>query len=207
MPQSLREKVYDNIKKDILNGEIRTTDILTEKEMIRRFNVSKSPVRDAFIELCNDEILESIPRLGYRIVEYSTEYLDSIVAFRHEMEPLYLEKYFHRITDGNIEILSELHHKYDNQDKSIVANYWASNQEFHLKLASFYKDPFFYEVLQNAMNKQMIVFSQYYWNHWDRSVFNIYHHQHDKLLVLLRKRDLPQIKKELQKDISSFMQV
>ena len=39
------------------NGEYRPNDILTENQMIEKFGVSKSPVREALVELCKDGVL------------------------------------------------------------------------------------------------------------------------------------------------------
>ena len=35
--------------------------------MIEKFGVSKSPVREALVELCKDGILTNIPRMGYQV--------------------------------------------------------------------------------------------------------------------------------------------
>ncbi|MGO4988348.1 MAG: GntR family transcriptional regulator [Gallicola sp.] len=206
--KNLRIKVYENIKKDLIRGKYNIYDRINEKELMAKYEVSKAPIRDALIELCNEGVLKSVPRYGYTIVQYSDEYLKSIIQFREVVEIEYLKKYWDRIQLEDIQNLEELHHSTTSDvDKSQIENYWKANQDFHLKLASFYHDEFFYETLKTAMTKQMIIFAQFYWNHWDKSVFNLYSHQHDSLIELLKNGDKEKAEKELKRDIQSFMQL
>ena len=48
----LKDKVYQGIYDDITNGVYKPNEILTESRLIEQFSVSKSPVREALIELC-----------------------------------------------------------------------------------------------------------------------------------------------------------
>ena len=65
---TLKEQVYTNIMNDILEGYFPMDEFLTEKQLIERYEMSKAPIREALVELCNEHILKSIPRLGYQIV-------------------------------------------------------------------------------------------------------------------------------------------
>lgn len=206
MKTTLRDQIYESIKKDLILGKYNLEDPINEKELMMKYNVSKAPIRDALIELCNEGVLKSIPRYGYRIVRYSDDYLNSIVHFRSIVELEYLKEYWERLTEENIEELEALHlEQTTDVDKSQIDNYWRSNQDFHLKLASFYHDDFFYETLEQAMTKQMIIFAQFYWNHWDKSVFSLYTHQHDSLIQAFRGRNREKALEELEIDIKSFM--
>ena len=203
---SLREQVYSSIKLDVISGKYTLEDILNEKTLMNKYNISKAPVRDALIELCNDGILQSIPRLGYKIINYSNEYLDSILKFRLVVEPKYLEEYWDRLTKEDIEELERLHgEQMENAYRDDPVIYWKTNQDFHLRLASFYHDEYFYETLNDALNRQMLVFSQFYWRSWDKQVFNVYTHQHDEFIEFLKNNDKEGAIKDLAKDIDSFM--
>ncbi|WP_164995881.1 GntR family transcriptional regulator [Miniphocaeibacter massiliensis] len=203
---SLREQVYSSIKLDVISGKYNLEDILNEKTLMNQYNISKAPVRDALIELCNDGILQSIPRLGYKIVNYTNEYLDGILKFRLMVEPKYLEEYWDRLTEDDIKELEKLHEEQmENAHKDDPVTYWKTNQDFHLKLASLYHDEYFCEILKSALNRQMLVFSQFYWRSWDKQVFSIYTHQHDEFIEFLKNGDKEGAIKDLIKDIDSFM--
>lgn len=203
---TLREKVYDSIKMDVVSGNYSPSDILNEKNLMNKYQISKAPVRDALIELCNEGVLKSIPRLGYVVVSYSKEYLDGILKLRKFLEPKYLDEYWNRITDQDIERLEGLHREQmEKACREDPVSYWNTNMDFHLTLASFYHDEYYYEILENAFQKQMLVFSQYYWNSWNKEVFNIYSHQHSEFLFFLKNRNRKKAVEELKRDIDYFM--
>ena len=52
---TLKEQVYNQIFDDIAQGKYQANDILTESKLMEKYQVSKSPVREALIELCKDE--------------------------------------------------------------------------------------------------------------------------------------------------------
>ena len=60
----LTSMVYERVYSSIINGEITGNDILTESGLVSQFSVSKSPVREALILLCEEGVLKSIPRMG-----------------------------------------------------------------------------------------------------------------------------------------------
>ena len=62
---NLKAQIYTKIFEDIIRGEYGPEDVLREKALVEKFHVSKSPVREALIELCKEGVLRSIPRYGY----------------------------------------------------------------------------------------------------------------------------------------------
>ena len=67
-PSSLKDTIYKAILQDILSYEYKPNDILNEKALVEKYGCSKSPVREALLELCADNILRSIPRYGYEVI-------------------------------------------------------------------------------------------------------------------------------------------
>jgi DNA-binding GntR family transcriptional regulator len=58
-PQSLEERVYDELRDAIVAGEFRPGDTLVEAQLSRRFGISKTPVREALIRLKRDGLVDS----------------------------------------------------------------------------------------------------------------------------------------------------
>ena len=80
--ETLKERVYRGIYEAVTNGEYKSNDILTENQMIEKFGVSKSPVREALVELCKDGILTNIPRMGYQVRAVTLKEIIDILEFR-----------------------------------------------------------------------------------------------------------------------------
>ena len=58
---TLKEKVYNHVIEDIVQGEFKAGQVLTEQGLVNRYAVSKSPVREALMILTSEGILTNIP--------------------------------------------------------------------------------------------------------------------------------------------------
>ena len=82
----LKEQVYQSILEDLFQGNIGSGEILNEKNLMEKYQCSKSPVREALMALCADGVLNNIPRYGYEVVQYSTDDIYDMLAFRFILE-------------------------------------------------------------------------------------------------------------------------
>ena len=55
---TLKDTYYDIILQRVIRDEYKSGDIITEKSLVDEFNVSKSPIREALISLCNKKHTE-----------------------------------------------------------------------------------------------------------------------------------------------------
>lgn len=90
----LTDLVYNKIYEEIISGELQAGDIITEKQIITRYGISRSPVREALISLCGENILCSIPRAGYQVVSFSHAEVKQLTEARLLLECYLLEKDF-----------------------------------------------------------------------------------------------------------------
>jgi DNA-binding GntR family transcriptional regulator len=68
-PVSIRQKVYDYLRNQILSNQIAAGERLVEGRLARQIKVSRTPVREALHILEMEGLVESIPRVGYRVKE------------------------------------------------------------------------------------------------------------------------------------------
>lgn len=68
--KTISEQVYDYIIEKISNGEFEPGQKLTEADLLQELDISRTPVRDAFLQLAADGVLVSVPRKGYFVKEY-----------------------------------------------------------------------------------------------------------------------------------------
>ena len=71
--KTISEQVYDYIIEKLTNGEFIPGEKLTEADILKELDISRTPVRDAFLQLASDGVLVSVPRKGYFIKEYNEE--------------------------------------------------------------------------------------------------------------------------------------
>ncbi|MBW1818460.1 MAG: GntR family transcriptional regulator, partial [Deltaproteobacteria bacterium] len=81
-PVSIREKVYDVIRNDILNNRIRPGTRLVETQLAKQINTSRTPVREALHMLEMEGLLVSTPRVGYKVKQIEWVEIEEIVEIR-----------------------------------------------------------------------------------------------------------------------------
>jgi DNA-binding GntR family transcriptional regulator len=83
---SLTDQVYGLLKDEILRVERRPGDLLAEAELAARFQVSKTPVREALRLLARDGWVIVLPRKGYLIRPVRLEDVREIFEIRAVLE-------------------------------------------------------------------------------------------------------------------------
>ena len=77
-PVSIREKVHSVIRDDILNGRMPPGERIIENRIAQDIKTSRMPVREALHSLEREGLIESIPRVGYRVKELGWEEVEEI---------------------------------------------------------------------------------------------------------------------------------
>ncbi|WP_125653218.1 GntR family transcriptional regulator [Paenibacillus baekrokdamisoli] len=71
--QSLKDHVYNYIADKIQNGSLLPNQKLNEASICQKLGVSRTPVREALIQLASENLLENIPRRGFIVKELDTK--------------------------------------------------------------------------------------------------------------------------------------
>ena len=75
-------RVYKALREDILSLEIPPGELLDEVQIGRRFNLSRSPVREALIRLASEGLVKTLPNKSTMVAPLNLEefpaYIDSL---------------------------------------------------------------------------------------------------------------------------------
>ncbi len=202
---NLREYVRQELLSELLEGKYPRTIPITEKQLIEKYQVSKSPVRDALIELCSEGILQALPRYGYMIVSYTPGDITNISNFRRFTEPRYMDYYWEKFTSEQLDSLEALVRRHEEASlSSTPVEHWQMNSEFHLALASVCQDPFYSQILRQTLQKHIVAFSQFYWDYWNRESIRLFPAHHRDILSCIRRQDRSAALEALEADIATF---
>lgn len=64
---SLKDHVYKYISERINNGTLAAGDKISEPQVSEELNISRTPVREALMQLASDGYLDNLPRKGFRV--------------------------------------------------------------------------------------------------------------------------------------------
>lgn len=106
---TISEQIADNIRKDIIFGDLVEGMPLREVELSNKYNVSRGPVRDALKELAKEGFLDMIPNVGVRVAKQpSDDTLELVIKMRKDLENFVIEHVYDQFDDTDYADLREL---------------------------------------------------------------------------------------------------
>ena len=85
---SLRDQVFQKLRKDILNGKYQAGDELVENTLGKEMGVSRTPVREAIRQLELEGLVQLIPNKGAVVNGISVKDMEDIFSIRSRLEGL-----------------------------------------------------------------------------------------------------------------------
>lgn len=116
---TIKDQVYNVIKKDILDGIYKPGERILEDSIVKRLNVSKSPIREALKELSGEGLLEIIPNRGVFVRRLTKQDILNILDFRIIIEKYSIKKTI-EIASNNC--LNELEEIYKKMEEAYLEN-------------------------------------------------------------------------------------
>ena len=105
--QPLSAGLYSELQKDILSGAIPDGSKLTEQVVCKRYNVSRTPVREAFRQLEADGLIENIPNRGAFVTGLTKRDISDLFDLRILFEVQAVEWAVKRMSSEEIDRLAE----------------------------------------------------------------------------------------------------
>ena len=126
------EEIFLSLRKDILRSELAPGERLIEEKVAARFGASRTPVREAFLRLEREGLVQRRAKGGFVVGAVVLEDMEEIMDMRAVLEGHAAARAARRATPDLVERLREALDKYekamtdDDMEKMIVLN-----TEFH----------------------------------------------------------------------------
>ena len=85
-PASLSQQAYQAIRLAIRTGGLVQNRLYSEGELAKTMGISRTPVREALIELARERMVEIVPQRGFRIRELSLSEQQEVFELRRVLE-------------------------------------------------------------------------------------------------------------------------
>ncbi len=141
----LREIVYEELKMQILKGQIVPGTRMMEVEMAEEMGVSRTPIREAIRKLEKEGLVTIEPRKGAYASQISTKDMVDILEVRQNMEGLAAHYAALRMNDDQKKKLAEIADAYN---KAVVEN----NTPDMIK----YDTAFHHLIVEGSGNKMLV---------------------------------------------------
>ena len=194
--KTLSEKVYDRLKELIMDGELERGTKITETSIAKMFDVSPTPVREAFRKLASDGLIEVASWKGVIVKGIEQKDLLEIYECREALEGMVGKLAVRNITEEDIKILEGILEKCNEAKTPEILI--ELNTEFHNELLRIAKN----ERLSKLLNELMVVIL------YDRDISGRYSirrqeivQEHLDILKYLKKRDEKKVSELMEKHI------
>jgi GntR family transcriptional regulator, rspAB operon transcriptional repressor len=167
-PQSLAQSAREALREAVLAGHLKPGEVYNEMSLAEELGISRTPTREALLELSNRGLFTFLPRKGVMVTSYTTCQVEDLFEFRRVIELAVVEKVsrFRPPCDFSWleKALKEQREIYQRKDRPIHL-YLQFDRIFHVTLAELAGNQRFVDVLENirdifelvatkALNKQ-----------------------------------------------------
>jgi DNA-binding GntR family transcriptional regulator len=110
--QGLTVKIYEEIKKKIINQDFRPGMHLKESWVADLLKASRTPIREALRQLETDGLVIKEPNKGFSVGQMSIAEFYEIIVVREKLEGHAAKLAAQRISDKEMKALKEIHEAY-----------------------------------------------------------------------------------------------
>ena len=202
--KSIKERVYDSLYNDLTNGKYLPNTLLNEKQLVSLFNVSKGPIREALVQLCDEQLLKSIPRCGYQVIQITPKEIRDVNEMRLLLEVAAFEKSYPYLTDSVLDELEQICEEgKQHAIEKDISMHWAFNRKFHLSLYRFCGNDVLYDEVNKLLKFCSREAAQFYSASW-QDLDLVEGGVHLRLISALRRHSMNDARKLLIEDINSI---
>lgn len=105
--RALREETYEALRKAILRGRVKPGQRLKEERLASEIGTSRTPVREAFHKLEQEELVTRLPRGGFVVREWNRSDVEEIFGIRSVLESYAASMATEKIDDAKLEMLED----------------------------------------------------------------------------------------------------
>lgn len=160
-PKALSDWTYEFLREKILNLEIHPGEQIHIEIFTEKLEVSRTPIREAFLRLANEGLIDVRPRVGYFVTDITEEDIRDLFEIREIVETRAANKAASSLTDEElIEVKSFIEEgkiAVDNGDLDLYLKY---DMQFHNYLQKHIKNKrltTFMESLNNLTYRERII--------------------------------------------------
>lgn len=188
----LTESTYEALRRDIFNAAYKPNELITERQIAEKYQVSKLTAGEVLHRLCAEGHLTSYPRSGYMVTMLTPREIEQIKEIRYALESIALETICRSASDEEIAGLRA----YIVTNPSQEPNFMETNTRFHLALVALANNAFLLKMVQDLVGTLSRVEQ-----HIPKALQDTWQEEHLMILQALAQRDVEQAKRCLKLDL------
>lgn len=189
LARSLSTQIADHLREDVLSGHYQPGESIRQEEVVSRYRVSRTPVREALIKLAHEGLVEMAPNCGARVAESApNSVLEFLIPVRSVIEVFALRMGFSNIDEESFTeweaILSRMHQACEAQDLGALAS---ADIAFHRSVLELSGEPSLLRIWTSIVAQVRAYFLSCYEEYGD--LMSVYR-EHVTIVEKFREGDL-----------------
>ncbi len=139
---TLHEEIAELLRQMIFDGELEGGVRIPEKALCERFDISRTPLREALKVLANEGVIILLPNRGARVSKLTPEDIDEVFPIMGALEAVAGEMAASTISDVGIAEIRALHYQMAlHHARSERLEYFSINQKIHEHILAAARNP------------------------------------------------------------------
>jgi DNA-binding GntR family transcriptional regulator len=142
-----KDEVYEAMRFQIISNVIQPGKILNEKDLMEKFGIGRTPLRDVLLKLEEEELINTLPRHGHMVMPVDVSEVRGLVELRRELEGFAGSLAAERVSQEQLElmraILQEVEH--DIPERHSMP-----------KISEFFDTRFHYILYEATKNRKLV---------------------------------------------------
>jgi DNA-binding GntR family transcriptional regulator len=149
-PEPLAKTALKALRHSILSDELTTGVVYNEQSLAKDLGISRTPVREALLELSSKRLVKFLPQKGVIINVFSDDEIDDVFEIRTALEVFSIKKIC-----LNIEVLdmSHLETYLAEQEKAALTKdrveFMEADRRFHIKFSCLTRNNYLIDTMQS----------------------------------------------------------
>lgn len=108
---SVKDQIAEQIRSDIISGDLPPNTKLNEKELAERFGLSRGPIRDVILQLTKEGLLVSKNNIGASVNSVLNSKMQKLmISLRRNIEVFAIEKLHDSLNEKDFDELDKILH-------------------------------------------------------------------------------------------------
>lgn len=186
--RGLRDQLVHSLRNDMLTGHYKEGDPIRQEEVVARYKVSRTPVREALLQLEYEGLVDMVPNCGARVAPQSPDSIhELLIPIRRIIEVFALKMFFNDLKDEDFrrwdEILDRMRSACERGDSSAIVQ---EDMAFHRSLIERAGEPALLKIWSVLVGQVRAHFVRSISSYRDK--MDLYR-EHAKIIDLIRQGD------------------
>lgn len=182
----LRTQVYEYLRQELKAENLKPGQYISMNQIMKQLNISRTPLRDALLQLQSERFVTFLPQRGIQINELTQKDIENLYEMLGALDSRILLAVFDRIGEREIEQMKQINKEMGEYlEEQYFMRYWNLNTAFHNVYLNLSSNTLILDHI-NIVRQRLFEFSK---KDWSLKRKQVIHSEHETLIEIIEKGD------------------